>query len=83
MNHLLLIQIAVRAHLVSDTDALHVNDLRARKLISIFDWTLANLLVTNCIVNGVLNGPLALSFGIEFISFVCVLVSLCRKQKAN
>lgn len=75
-----MVQIAVRAHLVSDSDALHVNDLRAGKLISVLDWTLTDLLVTNCIVHSVLNCPAALRFRIKFISFVGVLVTLYIKR---
>ena len=60
--YLLLIEIAIRADLVSNSNAFHINDLGTGELISVLDWTLANLLVTDRIVNSVLNGGLALRF---------------------
>ena len=71
-----MIEIAVGADLVSHANALHVDNLGARKLVSVLDWTLSNLLVPNRIVHCVIDGTVALSFRIEFVSLVGVLVAL-------
>ena len=83
MTDLLLVEVAVGADLVGDADALHVDNLRARKLVSVLNWTLSNLLVANRIVHCVINGTVALSFCVEFVSFVGVLVALWNGKKGN
>ena len=62
--------------MISYADSFHVDDFGARKLISVLNRTLADLLVANSIVYSVLNSTCTLSFRIVFVSFVCVLVSL-------
>ena len=81
MTDLLLVEVAVGADLVGNADALHVDNLRARKLVSVLNWTLSNLLVANRIVHCVINGTVALSFCVEFVSFVGVLVALWNGKK--
>ena len=76
-----MVEVAVRADLISDADTFHVNDLGARKLVSVLDRTLANLLVTDSIVNSVLYSTLTLRFRIVFVSFVGVLVSLYSTEQ--
>ena len=67
--------------MISDADTFHVDDLGARKLVSVLDRTLANLLITDSIVNSVLNSTCTLRFRIVFISFVRVLVSLYSTEQ--
>ena len=70
--------------MISYADSFHVDDFGARKLISVLNWTLADLLVTDSIVYSVLNSTCTLRFRIVFVSFVGVLVSLYsaeRKEK--
>ena len=81
MTDLLLVEVAVGADLVGDADALHVDNLGARKLVSVLNRTLSNLLVANRIVHCVINGTVALSFCVEFVSFVGVLVALWNRKK--
>ena len=67
--------------MISDADTFHVDDLGARKLVSVLDRTLADLLITDSIVNSVLNSTCTLRFRIVFVSFVGVLVSLYSKEQ--
>ena len=62
--------------MISYADSFHVDDFGARKLISVLNRTLADLLVTDSIVNSVLNSTCTLRFRIVIVSFVGVLVSL-------
>ena len=71
-----MVEVAVRADLIGNANSFHVDDFSARKLISVLNRTLADLLVANSIVYSVLNSTCTLSFRIVFVSFVCVLVSL-------
>ena len=76
-----MVEVAVRADLISYADSFHVDDFGARKLISVLNWTLADLLVTNSIVYSVLNSTCTLRFRIVFVSFVGVLVSLYSAEQ--
>ena len=71
-----MVEVAVGADFILDTDALHVDDLGAGELICVLNRALANLLISNSVVNCVLDGGIALRFHIEIISLVSVLVSL-------
>ena len=76
-----MVEIAVGAYLISYADSFHVDDFGARKLISVLNWTLADLLVSDCIVYSVLNSTCTLRFRIVVISFVGVLVSLYSAEQ--
>lgn len=75
-----MVKVLVGAHLISDADALHVDDLCAGQLVSVLNGTLTHLLVADGVVDSILNRVLIHSFGVIFISFVGVLVTLYSKR---
>ena len=74
-SHLLLVEVVVRADLLRHSDAFHVEDLGTRQLICVLDWALADFLVVDSVVDSVLNSFIFLSFAVEIITLVSVLVS--------
>lgn len=75
LMYLLLVKVAVRADLVSNTNTLHVDDLSSGKLVCVLNRTLSNLLIANSVVNSVLDSSITLRLRIKFISLVSVLIS--------
>ena len=82
-SHLLLVEVVVGAHLVLNTDALHIEDLCAGELIGVLDGALADLLVADGVVHCLLHGIVLLSLAEVFVSLVGVLVTACDKTEIN
>ena len=74
--YLLLVEVSVRTNLICNSDSFHIVDLRSRKLVRILNWALADLLIENGHVDGLLNGCLV-GCSIEmFVSLISVLIPL-------
>ena len=71
-----MVEISVGANLISNSDSLHIVDLGSRELVRILNWALADLLIENGHVDGLLNGCLV-GCSIEmFVSLISVLIPL-------
>ena len=71
-----MIKISISTNLVLYADSLHVVDLGSGELVSVLDWTLADLLIQNSHVDSLLDSGFV-GCSIEmFISLICVLISL-------
>ena len=78
-----MVKIVVGADLVSHTHTLHVIDLGSGELVGVLDRALSHLLVTDGIVDRVVDGRLVVSFHKVLVTLVCVLVTTCPSKKQN
>lgn len=75
-NYLLLVQVRIRADVVRDLLALHVEDLGTRNLVGVLDRALADLLVNDSCINALRDSIGLASRPLILISSVGVLVAL-------
>ena len=81
--YLLLVEVAVGAYLISYADSFHVDDFGARKLISVLNWTLSNLLVHDGVIDGIADCLLIGGCVEVLVTLVGVLISLYTLQKIS
>ena len=75
--HAILVQVHVRADLLTSLDSLHVNDLCTGELVGVLDWTLSNLLVADGVAHCVVHCAIVARAAEVIVSLVSVLVTLC------
>lgn len=78
-----MIKISVRSNILRHFQALHVVNLGARDLISVFDRTLPVLLIFNRLIDGVLHSLSLTSSLLESVTLVGVLVTLYKSNSVT